>query len=150
MRIPNVKGIIDRRILVNFRVDRHVLSDLLPSPFRPQLVGDYGTAELRSVVPATDERIYRGTFTRGEHQLAVSPRLIITSWKLRPRWYLTDPVGGTTTPNRAWRVRRSTVQFATRRHTRRARHLTFRGVRACPTPFRPPELPVALLAPASS
>ena len=60
-----------------------------------------GTAELRSVVPATNERIYRGTFTRGERQLAVSIRLIIASWKLRLRWYLTDRVGGTTTPNRA-------------------------------------------------
>ena len=33
MRIPTLRGVIDRRILVNFRVDPNVLATLLPSPF---------------------------------------------------------------------------------------------------------------------
>ncbi|MBM4077801.1 MAG: hypothetical protein FJ267_19400 [Planctomycetes bacterium] len=38
MRIPVIRGIIDRRILVNYRVDPAVLAPLLPSPFRPKLI----------------------------------------------------------------------------------------------------------------
>ena len=44
MLIPTVRGVIDRRILVNFRVDPVVLSGILPPPFRPQLVDGYGIA----------------------------------------------------------------------------------------------------------
>jgi hypothetical protein len=44
MHIPTIRGTIDRRILVNFRVDPKVLSGILPSPFRPQLVNGYGIA----------------------------------------------------------------------------------------------------------
>ncbi|MGE5194968.1 MAG: DUF2071 domain-containing protein [Deltaproteobacteria bacterium] len=40
MRIPILRGLIDRRILVNFRVDADVLSGFLPPPFRPQLVAE--------------------------------------------------------------------------------------------------------------
>jgi hypothetical protein len=35
---------IDRRILVNFRVDPEVLARVLPRPFRPHLVGGFGMA----------------------------------------------------------------------------------------------------------
>jgi len=38
MRIPTLRGVIDRRILVNFRVDPDVLAAQLPPPFRPKLV----------------------------------------------------------------------------------------------------------------
>lgn len=38
MRIPVIRGVIDRRILVNFRVDPDVLAGFLPAPFRPKLV----------------------------------------------------------------------------------------------------------------
>lgn len=33
-----MRGIIDRRILVNYHVDPEVLAKILPSPFRPQLI----------------------------------------------------------------------------------------------------------------
>lgn len=39
-----IRGLIDRRILVNFRVDAPVLARLLPSPFRPKLVNGAGMA----------------------------------------------------------------------------------------------------------
>src|SRR5882672_7055527 len=42
MRIPVIRGIIDRRILVNYHVDPHVLAPLLPAPFRPKLVHGFG------------------------------------------------------------------------------------------------------------
>lgn len=44
MRIPTIRGLIDRRVLVNFRVDPDVLSRVCPSPFRPQTVNGYGVA----------------------------------------------------------------------------------------------------------
>jgi len=44
MRIPTIRGLIDRRVLVNFRVDPDVLSRVCPPPFRPQIVGGFGVA----------------------------------------------------------------------------------------------------------
>jgi hypothetical protein len=37
MRLPNVSGLIRRRLLVNYRVDPAVIQRQLPSPFRPKL-----------------------------------------------------------------------------------------------------------------
>jgi hypothetical protein len=42
MRIPVIQGIIDRRILVNYRVDPKVLAPLLPAPFRPKVTHGVG------------------------------------------------------------------------------------------------------------
>jgi hypothetical protein len=44
MRIPVIRGVIDRRILVNFRVDPDVLSRALPHPFRTKLIHGAGMA----------------------------------------------------------------------------------------------------------
>ncbi|HET6883397.1 MAG TPA: DUF2071 domain-containing protein [Pirellulales bacterium] len=44
MQIPIIRGVIDRRILVNFRVDPVILTRQLPAPFRPKLVGGTGIA----------------------------------------------------------------------------------------------------------
>jgi uncharacterized protein YqjF (DUF2071 family) len=44
MRIPVVKGVIDRRILVNYHVDPAAVADVLPQPFRPKLVNGYAIA----------------------------------------------------------------------------------------------------------
>ncbi|MCA9158975.1 MAG: DUF2071 domain-containing protein [Planctomycetales bacterium] len=44
MRIPTIRGTIDRRILANFRIDPDVLAKILPSPFRPQTVNGFGIA----------------------------------------------------------------------------------------------------------
>lgn len=44
MRIPTIRGLIDRRMLVNFRVDAEVLARVCPEPFRPQIVHGYGVA----------------------------------------------------------------------------------------------------------
>src|SRR5205085_2202297 len=37
MKIPVIRGVIDRRILVNYHVDPSVLAPLLPAPFRPKV-----------------------------------------------------------------------------------------------------------------
>lgn len=44
MHIPVIRGLIERRILVNYRVDVAVLARLLPAPFRPKLVNWAGMA----------------------------------------------------------------------------------------------------------
>ncbi|KTG09321.1 hypothetical protein AUR64_16195 [Haloprofundus marisrubri] len=42
--LPTIRGVIDRRILVNFRVDPEALDGVLPDPFSPQTVDGYGIA----------------------------------------------------------------------------------------------------------
>jgi hypothetical protein len=41
MRLPVVRGTIDRRILANFRFDPEVMRKFLPAPFRPKLASGY-------------------------------------------------------------------------------------------------------------
>ncbi len=38
MKIPTIKGVIDRRILINFKVDGNIIEKILPKPFQPKLV----------------------------------------------------------------------------------------------------------------
>ena len=42
MQIPIIRGTIDRRILVNYRVDPPIVAKALPPPFRPQLINGVG------------------------------------------------------------------------------------------------------------
>lgn len=44
MRLPTIQGLIDRRILVNYRVDAEVAARLLPPPFRPKLAHGFAVA----------------------------------------------------------------------------------------------------------
>jgi hypothetical protein len=44
MKIPAIKGIIRRRILLNYRVAPGVVQSILPANFRPKLFGDYAIA----------------------------------------------------------------------------------------------------------
>ena len=44
MYIPTLQGTIDRRLLVNYRVDPDYLQPLLPAPFRPKLIHGLGIA----------------------------------------------------------------------------------------------------------
>lgn len=37
MKLPTIRGIIDRRILINFRVDPEIVQPMLPEPLRPRL-----------------------------------------------------------------------------------------------------------------
>lgn len=41
MRIPTMRGLIDRRILANFRIDAELMASHLPPPFRPKLVNGF-------------------------------------------------------------------------------------------------------------
>ena len=46
MNAPTLRAVMQRRILVNYRVDPDVLASALPPPFRPAVVGGYGVAGL--------------------------------------------------------------------------------------------------------
>ena len=37
--VPDIEGVIERRLLVNYRVDPELAQALLPAPFRPRVVG---------------------------------------------------------------------------------------------------------------
>lgn len=44
MRPPRVRAVLERRILVNYRIEPDLLTAVLPAPFRPVLTGGYGVA----------------------------------------------------------------------------------------------------------
>ncbi len=57
MRTPPIRATIDRRLLVNYRVDADALASSLPGRFRPALIEGYGIGgicliRLRRVRPA--------------------------------------------------------------------------------------------------
>ncbi len=76
MRIPVVRGVIDRRILVNYRVDPGVLADLLPEPFRPKLHHGFGMAgvcliRLKLIRPRMVPSIFGIGSENAAHRIAV-------------------------------------------------------------------------------
>ncbi len=41
MRVPTMQGVIERRLLINYRLDRDVAATMIPAPFQPQLVNGW-------------------------------------------------------------------------------------------------------------
>ena len=76
MQLPFIQGVIDRRILVNFRVDGDVLAKLLPRPFRPKLVDGRGMAgvcliRLKQIRPKYVPSWFGLTSENAAHRIAV-------------------------------------------------------------------------------
>ena len=76
LRIPVIGGVIDRRILANFRVDPDVLQKVLPPPFRPQTVQGYGIAgicliRLKQMRPRRVPAWLGLSFENAAHRIAV-------------------------------------------------------------------------------
>ncbi len=76
MRIPTIRGIIDRRILVNFRVDPAVMQRHLPNPFRPKLVNGFAVGgicliRLKQVRPSFIPIPLGLASENGAHRIAV-------------------------------------------------------------------------------
>jgi len=44
VKVPELTGEIERRLLINYRVDPDAVAAMLPAPFRPQLVNGYAVA----------------------------------------------------------------------------------------------------------
>lgn len=76
MKLPVIHGLIERRILVNYRVDPAVLAAQLPAPFRPKLVHGYGMAgicliRLASMRPAWWPKLLGISSENAAHRVAV-------------------------------------------------------------------------------
>lgn len=76
MRIPVIQGVIDRRILVNFRVRPDALQRVLPNPFRPKLVNGWGMAgicliRLRQIRPRHLPAMVGISSENAAHRIAV-------------------------------------------------------------------------------
>ena len=76
MRLPGVRGIIERRILTNFRVDADVLGRVLPEPFRPKLAHGWGVAgicliRLAEIRPRLIPRVFGISSENAAHRIAV-------------------------------------------------------------------------------
>ena len=76
MKIPKIKGIIDRRILINYQVDKDVLENYLPKPFKPKLVNGKGIAgicliRLKDIRPKGLPKQIGIASENGAHRIAV-------------------------------------------------------------------------------
>jgi hypothetical protein len=76
MRIPMMRGTIDRRILINYRVDSKVLERFLPLPFRPKLAEGVGIAgicliRLRHIRPRLLPKMLGISSENAAHRIAV-------------------------------------------------------------------------------
>ena len=76
MKIPVIKGIIDRRILINYKIDSEVLERFLPEPFKPKLVNGKGIAgicliRLKEIRPKGLPKQIGISSENGAHRIAV-------------------------------------------------------------------------------
>jgi hypothetical protein len=76
MRAPELRATIERRLLVNYRIDAEVLAANLPAPFRPAEVAGYGIGgicliRVSDVRPVGASRFFDLTSENAAHRLAV-------------------------------------------------------------------------------
>jgi len=84
MKIPMIRGLIDRRILVNFQVDPEILARALPPPFRPKLAGGNGIAgvcliRLKEIRPRLVPSLFGISSENAAHRIAVE-------WPAQGEW----------------------------------------------------------------
>lgn len=74
--LPAVRGVIDRRILANYRVEPDALREVLPEPFEPQTVDGWGVGGI-CLIRLVDERpryvppVFGTTSENAAHRIAV-------------------------------------------------------------------------------
>lgn len=76
MKIPTIKGVIDRRILINYQVDKEALERYLPKPFMPKLIKGKGIAgicliRLKEIRPKGLPKQIGISSENGAHRIAV-------------------------------------------------------------------------------
>lgn len=77
LQLPVIQGLIDRRMLVNFRVSPDVIGRLLPGPFQPRLIHGYAMAgicliRLREIRPHGWPAILGIASENAAHRIAVT------------------------------------------------------------------------------
>lgn len=76
MKIPKIIGTIDRRILINYHVDKEVVAKFLPDPFRPLLVNNRAVVgicliRLKDIRPKGLPKFIGISSENGAHRIAV-------------------------------------------------------------------------------
>lgn len=76
MRIPTIHGIIERRMLINFRVEPQYIETILPKPFRPKLYKGNAIAgicliRLKDIKPKGLPNFVGVNSENGAHRIAV-------------------------------------------------------------------------------
>jgi hypothetical protein len=76
LKLPTITGTIDRRILINFQVDKDVLDKFLPAPFQPKLIKNKGVAgicliRLKDIRPKGLPKFIGVSSENGAHRIAV-------------------------------------------------------------------------------
>ena len=76
MKIPKIAGTIDRRILINYQVDKDVIAKFLPAPFRPKLINNKAVVgicliRLKHIRPKGFPKIIGISSENGAHRIAV-------------------------------------------------------------------------------
>lgn len=76
MKIPTIKGTIERRILINYQVDKDIIANYLPHPFRPKLVNGKAIAgicliRLKAIRPKGLPAAIGISSENGAHRIAV-------------------------------------------------------------------------------
>ena len=76
MKILTLRGIIDRRILVNFTVDPDIARKIVPDPFRPKIYNNKAIAgicliRLKNVRPKGFPELVGISSENGAHRIAV-------------------------------------------------------------------------------
>lgn len=76
LALPAIRGVIERRILVNFRIDPERIDGVLPPEFRPQLVGDWAIGgicliRLRDIRPTGWPAVIGVGSENAAHRIAV-------------------------------------------------------------------------------
>ncbi len=76
MKIPTIKGVIDRRILINYQIDKKTLENYLPKPFKPKLINGKGIAgicliRLKQIRPKGLPKQIGISSENGAHRIAV-------------------------------------------------------------------------------
>lgn len=76
MNIPAIKGIIDRRILINFTVDPDIISRIIPAPFRPKIYREKAIVgicliRLKKIRPKGFPDLISLSSENGAHRIAV-------------------------------------------------------------------------------
>ena len=76
MKISAIKGIIERRILINYRVDTDIISNMLPAPFKPKTYRGKAIAgicliRLKKIRPKGFPGLISISSENGAHRIAV-------------------------------------------------------------------------------
>jgi hypothetical protein len=76
MKLPEIIGLIERRILINYKIDLKVLEQVLPEPFKPIAVNGYGVGgicliRLKNIRPYFIPEIFGVSSENAAHRFAV-------------------------------------------------------------------------------